>query len=157
MYKYTICFIRQGDNILLLNRENPEWMGIWNGVGGKIDAGETPLQCILREVEEETGIVLDTAEYKGIVSWISGGMYVFVAELPDEFHFATPVKTDEGILDWKKIDWILHPHNQGMANLKYFLPAILNDPINYEHRFTYEGHDVIDFEAVPLGELETIK
>lgn len=54
MLKYTICFIKRADNILLLNREKPGWMGSWNGVGGKIETGETPIECILREIYEET-------------------------------------------------------------------------------------------------------
>ncbi len=36
MYKYTICFIRKGNKILLLNRNKKPNMGMWNGVGGKI-------------------------------------------------------------------------------------------------------------------------
>lgn len=48
-----ICFIKQGEKILILNRNFPEWMGVWNGVGGKINDNETPLECILREVREE--------------------------------------------------------------------------------------------------------
>ena len=51
MLEFTICFIKQGNNILLLNREKPTWMGNWNGVGGKIHARESPKQCILREIK----------------------------------------------------------------------------------------------------------
>ena len=50
--KYTLCFIRRGDEILMLNREKPSWMGMWNGVGGRMEANETPKECILREVWE---------------------------------------------------------------------------------------------------------
>lgn len=56
MVEYTICFLKQGDKILLLNREKPQWMGAWNGVGGKIEQGETPLVSALREIKEETGL-----------------------------------------------------------------------------------------------------
>ncbi|MCK5130449.1 MAG: NUDIX domain-containing protein, partial [Clostridiales bacterium] len=47
-YKYTICFIKRNDEILLLNRENDSWMGCWNGVGGRLEDGESPTECILR-------------------------------------------------------------------------------------------------------------
>lgn len=49
MYSFTICFIKQGNNILLLNRESPEWMGIWNGVGGKLEEGETHLNVLFEK------------------------------------------------------------------------------------------------------------
>lgn len=118
--EYTICFIKRGDEILLLNRESPSWMGRWNGLGGKIENGESPLECVLREVYEEAEIQLEHAECKGIVSWTKsggskGGMYVFVAELPEAIHYETPKKTDEGIIDWKEISWIIHPENRGVA------------------------------------------
>ena len=61
-YKYTICFIRNNDQILMLNRDFAPTQGLWNGVGGKIKENETPLQCVVREVKEETSIDISTAE-----------------------------------------------------------------------------------------------
>ncbi|MBL5766231.1 DNA mismatch repair protein MutT [Heyndrickxia sporothermodurans] len=152
MYKYTICFIKKGQELLMLNRHKPVWMGIWNGVGGKIEMGETPLEGVLREVEEETGLQIEQIEYKGTVTWTvdghdAGGMYVFVAELPETFDYYTPVKTDEGILDWKNINWVLHPENLGMANVKYYLDKVLYDSTMYEHHFIYEDGEVVDFKS----------
>jgi len=43
LVEFTICFLKKGDQILLLNRDFSEWMGAWNGVGGKIERNETPL------------------------------------------------------------------------------------------------------------------
>src|SRR5690625_5462376 len=94
MFKYTICFSKRGNQILMLNRESASWMGMWNGVGGKLEKDETPLQCILREVKEETGIPLTDAEYKGNVIWevdgsYSGGMYAYIAELLTTYEYPT--------------------------------------------------------------------
>lgn len=155
MLKYTICFIKRGNEILMLNRESSSWMGMWNGVGGKLEKDETPLQCILREVKEETGISLTDAEYKGNVIWgvdesYSGGMYAYIAELPTTYEYPTPIKMEEGILDWKNIDWLLHPENMGIANLKYFLPKMLNDSHTYDHKFIYEGNEVKDFQSIMM-------
>jgi 8-oxo-dGTP diphosphatase len=58
MLKYTICFIKRKDEILLLNRNKKPNMGLWNGVGGKIETGETPFEGIIRETWEETGLLL---------------------------------------------------------------------------------------------------
>lgn len=77
----------------------------------------------------------------------AGGMYVFVAELPETFDYYTPVKTDEGILDWKNINWVLHPENLGMANVKYYLDKVLYDSTMYEHHFIYEDGEVVDFKS----------
>lgn len=159
MLTFTICFIKRGNDILLLNREMPSWMGMWNGVGGKIENNEEPGDCILREIKEETGITVPDVEYKGNVTWRApddsdyGGMYVYLAELPEAYEYNTPLKMDEGILDWKKISWILHPENTGVANLKYFLPLVLTDHCIYDHQFIYDGDEINNFQSIVL-ELE---
>lgn len=146
MFEYTICFIVQQDKVLLLNREKPSWMGSWNGVGGSLEDGETPEDCVLREVMEETAIKLEDVKFKGVVTWTvngkpSGGMYAFISEIDESFEYDTPRRVDEGILDWKRVDWILHPKNTGIAhNLPYFLPIMLNDKGLYEHRCYFDGN-----------------
>ena len=42
---YTTCFVRCGESVLMLLRNRPPNAGLWNGVGGKISPGETPLEC----------------------------------------------------------------------------------------------------------------
>lgn len=156
MFKYTICFIKRGNQILLLNREKSSWMGSWNGVGGKFEKGESPTECILREVFEETGIKLKSLKYKGIVTWKTeensiGGMYAFIAELPDDFKYETPIKMREGILDWKNIDWILNPENTGVAsNMSKYLPKMLNEDCKYEHRCFFDDRGLIKVESTLL-------
>lgn len=155
MLKYTICFIKRGEKILLLNREKSAWMGVWNGVGGKIEANETPIESVLREVKEETGITLMNAEYKGKVTWTDGstyfgGMYAYIAELPESYEYHTPIKVEEGILDWKEISWILHPQNMGIAGLKNYLAKMLNEQTIYEYQFTYKDDEIIKFKTSPI-------
>ncbi|MGN4128230.1 NUDIX hydrolase [Lysinibacillus sphaericus] len=161
MVEYTICFIKKGEKILLLNRDFPEWMGVWNGVGGKIEEDETPLVCALREIREETNIKIESVTYKGKVTWTEGSnylgaMYAFIAELPESYPYNTPIKVDEGILDWKDISWILHPNNLGIADLKYYLPIMLNESVNYEYTFTYKENKLIGFTTAPLEQSFTI-
>lgn len=45
MYKYTLCFIKKGCQLLMLNRDSAPTKGLWNGVGGKIEANESPTEC----------------------------------------------------------------------------------------------------------------
>lgn len=153
MIRYNICFIRRGSQILLLNRERASWMGCWNGVGGKLEPGEIPRDSVMREMREETGIEPAELHFKGMITWSqngakAGGMYTYLAEVPEGFAYATPLKTDEGILDWKEIGWILHEDNVGVAaNLPRTLPAILQDERAYDHHCMYHGEALIDYRA----------
>lgn len=103
-FKYTVCFVKQNNKILLLNREKAPIMGVWNGVGGKIENDESPEQAAIREVWEETGIQLDSFISQGVITWetpegIVDGIHVFLGELDRSFTLNTPQKTREGILD----------------------------------------------------------
>ncbi|WP_242069715.1 NUDIX hydrolase [Paenibacillus dendritiformis] len=99
MLKYTLCLIKQGSKILLLNREKPAWMGCWNGVGGKIEKNEQPRASMLREIREETGIEALDLTFKGLITWTTGerrdfgGLYLYLADIPQEYTYPTPVKS----------------------------------------------------------------
>ncbi|MFC3769952.1 NUDIX domain-containing protein [Paenibacillus sp. GCM10012303] len=150
--RYTILFIRQGSRILLLNRNSAPAKGLWNGVGGKLEAGETPMAGVLREAWEETGIRLTEVAYKGVVSWESdvsprGGMHVFTAELPPSLAYPTPVQMEEGLLDWKEIEWVLSDHNFGMGEIiPRYLRTVLEDDSCYVHHCVFQQHKVIAYE-----------
>ena len=149
--KYTLCFIRRGDEILMLNRQNTSWMGSWNGVGGRINDGETPKDCIIREVLEETGIEMEDARDCGVVTWAAdgkdfGSMHIFLAEVPKDYDYPTPRGTEEGILDWKMLDWMLHPDNTGVIkNIQRFLPKMLGQSKRYKYHCVYEGYTLKEF------------
>ena len=148
MLKFNICFIKQGSKVLLINRERPSWMGCWNGIGGKLEEGEEPRDSAIREVYEETGIDHVRLHFKGLITWSvdgdPGGMYTYMAELPEGVIYPTPVKTAEGILDWKTIDWIMHPENMGIArNIPKSIRTILFDPNCYDHHCVYENGRLI--------------
>ncbi|HAN44836.1 MAG TPA: DNA mismatch repair protein MutT [Ruminococcaceae bacterium] len=157
MLKYTLCFIVRGKEILMINRQKTSWMGCWNGVGGKLMPNETAYQCIKREIFEETGICVDDIRFKGVVSWTStdgtsGGMYVFIVYLPDNFNYSTPVKTDEGILDWKELSWIIDDNNIGVAyNIKHFLPEMLAGNYLYEYRCNFDGYNMLTIDKTELN------
>jgi 8-oxo-dGTP diphosphatase len=154
--EFAICFIVRGRQTLLVNRRFPPNMGMWNGIGGRLEAGEAPRVCILREVHEETGIALDDARFSGHVTWIldggvAGGMYAFVARLPHEFAYPTPRATDEGLLDWKDVAWVVHPQNRGVVpNIPYFLPRMLDEETCYAHQFVFVNGHVTEYRAARL-------
>lgn len=134
MYKHTLCFIKRNEEILMLNREYDPVKGLWNGVGGKIEKGETPLENAIREIKEETNIDVEQnqIQFKGIIKWEDflyfGRIYVYIIELPYEFTYDTPKKVSEGILDWKIVSWILSDYNYGAGEMiPKFLPEVLNN------------------------------
>ena len=70
----TLCYLEDGDRYLLLHRtkkKNDENHDKWIGVGGKFADGESPEDCLLREVREETGLTLTAYRYRGIVTFVS--------------------------------------------------------------------------------------
>ena len=70
----TLCYIEKDDAYLMLHRVkkvNDENHDKWIGVGGKFEDGESPEDCLLREVKEETGLTLKTFSYRGLVTFVS--------------------------------------------------------------------------------------
>ncbi|WNR43324.1 NUDIX hydrolase [Paenibacillus roseipurpureus] len=150
MISYNICFIKRNNEILLLNRNFKPWMGCWNGVGGKIESDESPRDSMIREIYEETNMKEYDLQFKGLITWKVdesdlGGMYLYVAEVHDQFIYETPIKTDEGLLDWKPISWIIDPNNIGIAaNIPITIEMILNDSSSYDHHCIYAKGKLIE-------------
>lgn len=74
MKQTTLCYIEKGGQYLMLHRvkkENDENKDKWIGVGGKFEDRESPEDCVLREVKEETGLTLTEYHYRGLVTFVS--------------------------------------------------------------------------------------
>lgn len=84
----TLCYIEKDDKYLMLHRvkkENDLNKDKWVGVGGKFEPGETPEECLLREVKEETGLTLTSYKFRAIITFISDEwgveyMHLFTAD-----------------------------------------------------------------------------
>ena len=74
MKQTTLCYLDRDDQYLMLHRvkkENDASHDKWIGIGGKCEADESPDECMLREVKEETGLDIQRWQYRGIVTFIS--------------------------------------------------------------------------------------
>ncbi len=104
MRNTTLCYLERDGCYLMLHRikkENDLNHDKWIGIGGKFEEGESPENCLLREVWEETGLSLDSWRYCGIVTFVSDEwgteyMHLFHSE---DFHGSLR-ECDEGSLEW---------------------------------------------------------
>ena len=70
----SLCYLERGDEYLMLHRTKKagdENHDKWIGVGGKFEAGESPEDCMRREIYEETGLTATAWRYRGIVTFVS--------------------------------------------------------------------------------------
>ena len=66
----TLCYLEKDENYLMLHRTKKEKdvnAGKWIGVGGKLEEGERVTECLLREIQEETGLIAERYQFRGIV------------------------------------------------------------------------------------------
>ena len=153
MRNTTLCYIRRGGDTLLLHRvkkENDENRDKWVGIGGKFEEGESPEDCLLREVREETGLTLDAWRYRGIVTFVSDEwgteyMHLFTA---DAFHGEVR-DCDEGVLEW--LPWERLPQLPIWEGDRIFLRLIDEDAPFFSLKLRYTGDRLA--EAVLNGKL----
>lgn len=105
MKNTSLCYIVRNGKVLLLHRtkkENDLNEGMWIGIGGKFEENESPEECVLREVREETGLTLTEYAYRGIVTFVSDRwegeyMHLFTATDTEGTLIGS---CDEGDLEW---------------------------------------------------------
>ena len=101
----TLCYIEKENKYLMLHRTSKKKDGNkdkWIGVGGHFEKGESPEECLLREVKEETGLELTSYQFRGIVTFISD-------EWPDEYmclYTADRYTGDIGHCDEGELVWV---------------------------------------------------
>ena len=101
----TLCYLKMDGKTLMIHRikkENDMHQGKWNGLGGKLNPGESPEDCVIREVREESGLTISEPILKGFLTfprfandedWYA---FVFVARRIE----GQMIDSDEGVLEW---------------------------------------------------------
>jgi 8-oxo-dGTP diphosphatase len=102
----TLCYIKSETHTLMLHRikkENDMHEGKWNGLGGKFEQGETPEECVIREVKEESGLEIKNPCLKGFLTFPAfdgqDDWYVFVFSA-SKFNGSLIGDSPEGHLQW---------------------------------------------------------
>lgn len=142
-FNATVCYLKKDDSVLMIKFAN-KWDGVYSPPGGKFEAGESPLDCVMREFEEETGLKLINPRLQGISYWhdaYEGIIFVFTAE---ESEGNLCASSSEGSLEWIKI--------KDLSNIKQFEQNEIFTPYLFKEKL-FEGKfllgpkcDVLDYE-----------
>ena len=138
----TLCYVqdKKTNSTLMLHRvkkENDYHRGKWNGLGGKFEPGESPEECAVREIKEESGLNVKSIKMKGFITFpIFDGIedwHVFVFVIDD--YNGELIDSNEGNLGWIP--------NEELINInlwegdKYFIPWLFEDNF-FSAKFIYE-------------------
>lgn len=146
----TLCYVKRAGKTLMVHRikkAGDMHAGKWNGLGGKLEPGETPEDCAIREIREESGLVVTKPELKGLLTFPAFAKdedwyaFVFVAR---EFE-GELIDSPEGVLEW------INEAELSKLNLwegdKIFLPW-LERPGFFSGKFNYQDGKLIDYQVV---------
>ena len=106
IFSTTLCYLEREDAYLMLHRikkQDDYNHDKWVGVGGKFERFESPEDCLLREVQEETGLTLTSYRCRGVVTFLLGELTEYMFLYTADAWTGTLVKDaarNEGILEW---------------------------------------------------------
>lgn len=138
----TLGFILSRDkkSVLLIHRnkrQDDQHLGKYNGLGGKMEAGEDVLTCMKREIQEEAGISCSKAELRGTINWpgfgTAGEDWLGFIFLIHQYQGEPATSNEEGDLHWKPISELDSlPMWEGD---KFFLPLVFDGNPNPFHGY----------------------
>ena len=142
----TLCYIEKENKYLMLHRTSKKKDGNkdkWIGVGGHFEKGESPEECLLREVKEETGLELTSYQFRGIVTFISD-------EWPDEYmcldtadrYMGGIGNCDEGELVWVEKEKIMDLNI--WEGDKIFLKLLMENQPFFSLKLEYKGDKLLN-------------
>ena len=145
MLNTTLCYIERDGHYLMLHRVkkvNDINHDKWIGIGGKFEDKESPEDCVLREVREETGLILTSYAYRGLVTFVSDRyeteyMHLFTAD-----GFAGElIDCDEGTLEWVPRERVQDLPT--WAGDRIFLDLLMRDVPFFSLKLAYEGDRLV--------------
>ena len=159
MFNSTLCYLENGrGEYLMLHRVKKKHdvnQDKWIGVGGKFEGNESPDECLLREVREETGVTLTSWRFRGVITFLTDGgwegehMYLFTA---DRWEGEFAPDCAEGDLEWVPRDRV--PELPVWEGDRIFLHLLAEDAPPFLLTLEYAGGTLI--RAVLDGKTLTI-
>ena len=145
----TLCYVKHNGKTLMVHRNkklNDIHEGKWNGLGGKFEAGETPEECVMREVEEEAGLLIQNPLLHGLLmfpNFKGNDWYVFVFTA-HKFDGELLESSPEGKLAWIDDDQLTKLNLWESDHI--FLPWIAAEKF-FSAKFEYAGDVMQDYKV----------
>ena len=142
----TLVFVVKDEKILLIDKKTGFGKGKVNGPGGKVEKGESPEACAIRECQEELGITVSNLRYSGqhrfqFVDGYSIHVWVYSSE---EFE-GVPTETLEARPLWVSVDEI--PYERMWEDDSLWLPMLLRGE-RFQGRWLFDGDTMLDYELL---------
>lgn len=144
----TLCYLRRDGHTLMIHRNKRAGdihQGKWNGLGGKLNPGESPEQCVIREVREECGLNIRNPRYHGLLMFANfkgEDWFVWVFSATDFDGDLT--ETGEGTLQWIATPKL--PCLPLWPSDLIFFPWLERDGV-FSARFQYAGEEMLGHEV----------
>ena len=144
----TLLFVRQADRMLLIRKKRGLGAGKINGPGGRLDEGESPLTCAIREVQEELCVTPIGVEPRGELAFqFVDGYALFVSVFSANGYEGEPQETDEAAPLWVPTDAV--PFDQMWADDRLWFPHLLSGQL-FRGRFLFDDDTLLGHEIVLL-------
>ncbi len=144
--KATLMFIQQNDQLLMIEKKRGFGAGYYNAPGGRLEKGETWMECAVRETQEELCITPLDPEHVGTLMFhfIDGHSIHGEVFIASEFE-GTPTETDEAVPFWFSIDDL--PYHNMWADDPIWYPHMIAGK-KFTGRFTFDGKTMLDHELL---------
>lgn len=146
----TLCYIEQDGKYLMLHRTVKKQdvnKDKWIGVGGHFEKNESPEECLLREVREETGYTLTSWKYRGIVTFVYGeDVTEYMSLYTADGFTGEPIPCDEGELEWVEKEKVLELNI--WEGDKIFFRLLNEDYPFFSLKLVYDLTDTLQYVAL---------
>jgi 8-oxo-dGTP diphosphatase len=148
----VLCYLFDGDNVLLIEKKTGLGKGLVNAPGGHIEEAETASEAAMREITEETGVSIDSVDHRGILEFqftdglAMRGHVFFTHRHTGEIH-----ETEEANPFWCPVTNL--PYDRMWEDDPLWIPMALEGK-KFHGRFIFDGEKMLDSELVELEEEE---